>query len=175
MKKLFALILALAFCACAAVAETESAPILPTDTPLMYGATALPVSVYSDGATNYVPLEALMQALGGTYVLENGSIIITISPNALPIAIALNEQVSDIPAVSWAYLNYWSIDNTGYDTLQEFIADCFYDDLEAQQNAIDLIDAAIAGTDDVDAFIDAVGSFVFSGGGVTEPLQKLAK
>lgn len=158
-----------------AFGEALMAEILPSDMEVYYGATQLEVPTYSDGTTVYVPLETLMQVLGGTYEAQEGKVTVLITLETLPAT--TTTASAETPAVNWEYINYWMNATYGYPTLETYLFDCYYDNTEKQQEVIDLMDKIIDNTDDVAAFTDAVAEFVDLGGtdaGMAK-LKKLAK
>lgn len=64
---------------CSALADNLTTEILPMDIGVYNGETKLEVPTYSDGTTVYVPLEKLIQKLGGSYEVQGENIVISIA------------------------------------------------------------------------------------------------
>lgn len=143
------------------------AEILPSNIEVYYGyggGTKLEVPTYSDETTVYVPLETLMQMLGGSYDAQDGKVTITIDAEALPPLIAEAELSEMKPETSWEYLNYYCMDRYGL-TLDEFLP----------ENVIKKIDTAITKNVDIDKLLAAIDETASAGGGVTRKLDALIK
>lgn len=152
---------------CSALGDALNVSILPSDIEVYYGyngGTNLEVPTYSDGTTVYVPLETLMQMLGGSYDAQDGKVTITIDAEALPPLIAEAELSEMKPETSWEYLNYYSMNRYGL-TLDEFLP----------ENVIKKIDTAITKNVDIDKLLAAIDETVSAGGGVTRKLDALIK
>lgn len=79
MKKLMMLVLVLMLCLGTAMAD-----MLPADVVITYGDTVLDAPVYTDDTDVYVPLEALMQLLGGSAVEQEGRMVLALPQTAQP-------------------------------------------------------------------------------------------
>ncbi len=64
---------------CSALADNLTTEILPMDIGVYNGETKLEVPTYSDGTTVYVPLEKLIQMLGGSYEVQGENIVLSIA------------------------------------------------------------------------------------------------
>lgn len=169
MKKVGSLILLVAILAfaCSAFGDDLIADIFPSDIEVYYGyngGTKLEVPTYSDGTTVYVPLEALMQMLGGSYEAHEGKVTIAINTETLPSLIAKDASSEMKPETSWEYLNYYYMDRYGL-TLDEFLP----------ENVIKKIDTAITKNVDIDKLLAAIDETASAGGGVTRKLDALIK
>ena len=164
MKKGIALIMALMLmtvCACAELKEQQVEVTLDGQD--------LDVTVYSDGQALYVDIEQLMKALGGSCMINQGEIALSMT------AEGITKEMREEPSVSWEYLNHWMYNQVGYENVEEWLDDCFGNNAEQRQLVTDLINKAIAKTKDVDAFVAAVSNVVFSGGYATTALEELVK
>lgn len=169
MKKVGSLILLVAILAfaCSAFGDDLIADIFPSDIEVYYGyngGTKLEVPTYSDGTTVYVPLEALMQMLGGSYEAQEGKVTIAINTETLPPLIAKDASSEMKPETSWEYLNYYCMDRYGL-TLDEFLP----------ENVIKKIDTAITKNVDIDKLLAAIYETASAGGEVTRKLDALIK
>ena len=118
MKKVIISVLVVCLLAftCSAFGDDLIAEILPSEIEVYYGETKLEVPTYSDGTTVYVPLETLMQMLGGSYEARDGKATIIIKPDFLP---SVNTPVSaDTPSLSWEYIDYYLLNNWGINAEQ---------------------------------------------------------
>ena len=169
MKKVLISVLVVCLLAftCSAFGDNLIAEILPSDIEVYYGyggGTKLEVPTYSDGMAVYVPLETLMQMLGGSYEAQDGQVTITIDAEALPPLIAEVALAKMEPETSWEYLNYYygcSVEDVfeGYSNKTEIIGK---------------IDKAIEKKVDIDKLLDALNE-TSNSGGLTNKLDKLIK
>lgn len=171
MKKLLIgiLVMVVVF-SCSAFGEDLIAEILPSDTEVYYGETKLEVPTYSDETTVYVPLETLILALGGTYEMQEGKIVLSIDPELLPPLSAADVIPSGEvePALSWEYINYYYMEKYG-ETAKQMFEDW------GTTEVVSKIDLAISKNVDLDKLIDAIDSAITSAGYATQALDALIK
>ena len=173
MKKVIISVLVICLLAftCSAFGDDLIAEILPSDIEVYYGyggGTKLEVPTYSDGTTVYVPLETLMQMLGGSYEAQDGQVTIAIDTEALPPLIAEVALSEMEPETSWEYLNYHYMNEWGVGVEEIFAG------YQKGQEIIGKIDKAIEKNVDINQLLDALDETMNSGG-ITKKLDKLIK
>ena len=170
MKKIVICILVVYLLAftCSAFGDDLIAEILPSDIEVYYGyggGTKLEVPTYSDGTTVYIPLETLIQMLGGIYEDQGGKVTIALDAEALPPLIVEGSSAEMSPETSWTYLEYY-FENEWGGTVEDYID---------QAEIISKIDQAIEQNADVDELSAALEETITSGGVVTRKLDDLIK
>ena len=173
MKKVIISVLVVCLLAftCSAFGDDLIAEILPSNIEIYYGyggGTKLEVPTYSDGTAVYVPLETLMQMLGGSYEAQDGQVTITIDAEALPPLIAEVALAKMEPETSWEYLNYYYMDKLGIG-IDQLLAD-----YPNGTKIIEKIDKAIEQNVDINELLDALQT-TLNMGGSTVQLDKLIK